>query len=53
VFARRGPLWSTFLMTTVGWWFLPRAPERAEKHFTEENPYEFAAQTEAVKLVAS
>jgi Lipid A core - O-antigen ligase and related enzymes len=30
VFARRGPLWSTFLMTAVGYWFLAHAPTEDE-----------------------
>jgi exopolysaccharide production protein ExoQ len=50
VFARRGPLWSAFLMTTIGYWFLARAPDGAEEHLSE-NSYEFAAQTEATHLV--
>jgi O-antigen ligase len=53
MFARRGPLWSAFLMTTIGYWFLARAPDGAEEHLTSENSYEFAAQTEATDLVLS
>ena len=30
VFARRGPLWSAFLMTTIGYWFLAHAPTEDE-----------------------
>ena len=53
VFARRGPLWSAFLMTTIGYWFLARAPDRLEERLESENSYEFAAQTKAAELVAS
>jgi hypothetical protein len=53
VFARRGPLWSAFLMTTIGYWFLARAPARAEEDLATENSYEFAAPTTATDLVAS
>ena len=53
VFARRGPLWSAFLMTTIGYWFLARAPDRAEEDLARENVYEFAAHTKATDLVAS
>jgi len=28
IFARRGPLWSAFLMTAVGYWFLAHAPTK-------------------------
>jgi O-antigen ligase len=50
VFARRGPLWSAFLMTTIGYWFLARSPDGAEEHLSEDS-YEFAGQTEATHLV--
>jgi hypothetical protein len=53
VFARRGPLWSAFLMTTIGYWFLAHAPDGAEEHLKSENSYGFAAQTEATDLVLS
>lgn len=53
VFARRGPLWSAFLMTTIGYWFLAPAPDRKEEHLTSENSYVFAAQAKARELVAS
>ena len=53
VFARRGPLWSAFLMTTIGYWFLARASDRAEEDLTRENSYEFVAQTKPTELVAS
>jgi O-antigen ligase len=53
VFARRGPLWSAFLMTTIGYWFLARAPDRAEEDLASENSYDFAAQTNATDLVVS
>ena len=53
VFARRGPLWSTFLMTTIGYWFLARARDPVEELRTSENSYEFAPQTKAAELVAS
>ena len=53
VFARRGPLWSAFLMTTIGYWFLARAPDRAEEDLTTEDSYDFAGQTKATDLVPS
>lgn len=53
VFARRGPLWSAFLMTTIGYWFLARSPDRAGEHLTRDNSYEFAAQARATELLAS
>jgi exopolysaccharide production protein ExoQ len=33
VFARRGPLWSAFLITAVGYWFLAYAPTEDEISF--------------------
>jgi len=51
VFARRGPLWSAFLMTTIGYWFLARASDGTEEYLTSENSYEFAAQTDAIHVV--
>ena len=53
VFARRGPLWSAFLMTTIGYWFFACAPARAEEDLATENSYEFGAPTTATDLVAS
>jgi hypothetical protein len=53
VFARRGPLWSAFLMTTIGYWFLARAPDGAEEEATGENSYEFAARSKSGALVPS
>ncbi|HVI77555.1 MAG TPA: hypothetical protein VM715_05225, partial [Candidatus Acidoferrum sp.] len=53
VFARRGPLWSAFLMTTIGYWFLAQAPDGAEQEATGENSYEFAAQSKPGALVPS
>jgi hypothetical protein len=53
VFARRGPLWSAFLMTTIGYWFLARAADRAEEDLTMDNSYDFAVQPKATDLVPS
>jgi O-antigen ligase len=52
VFARRGPLWSTFLMITIGYWFLARTPDRSEEPLMTDNSYEFAAPTEPNGLAA-
>jgi len=53
VFARRGPLWSAFLLTTIGYRFLARAPDHAEEDLTMENSYDFAVQPKATDLVPS
>ena len=53
VFARRGPLWSAFLMTTIGYGFLAHAPDQAEEDLTRENSYDFAAQSKTTELVVS
>jgi hypothetical protein len=53
VFARRGPLWSAFLMTTIGYWFLAHAPDHAEEDLTMEDSYDFAVQPKATDLVPS
>src|SRR5262245_37120662 len=52
VFARRGPLWSAFLMTTIGYWFMARARDPAESSAIE-NPDEFVVEGEAGALVTS
>src|ERR1051326_1376674 len=53
VFARRGPLWSAFLMTTIGYSFLTHASHETDECLTSGNSYQFAVQTEAVDLVVS
>jgi exopolysaccharide production protein ExoQ len=53
VFARRGPLWSAFLLTTIGYRFLARAPDHAEEDLTMEDSYGFAVQPKATDLVPS
>jgi hypothetical protein len=40
-------------MTTIGYWFLARAPDRAEQDLMSENSYEFAARTKARDVVPS
>lgn len=52
VFARRGPLWSAFLMTTIGYWFLARARDPAESSAIED-PDEFVVEGKARALVTS
>lgn len=51
VFARRGPLWSAFLLTTIGYWFFARAQHRGDEELTTGNSYEYAAQAKAGELV--
>jgi len=53
VFARRGPVWSAFLMTTIGYWFLAHAPDHAGEDLTMEDSYDFAVQPKATDLVPS
>jgi exopolysaccharide production protein ExoQ len=52
VFARRGPLWSAFLMTTIGYWFLARARDPAESGAIEDS-HELVVEDKATALVAS
>jgi O-antigen ligase len=53
LFARRGPLWSAFLLTTIGYWFLARAGNAAEEPVTIDGSYEFAVEGNASDLVPS
>jgi O-antigen ligase len=53
LFARRGPLWSAFLLTTIGYWFLARAGNAAEEPVTIDGSYEFAVEGKASDLVPS
>jgi len=51
MFARRGPLWSAFLLTTIGYWFLARDGSAADKSGAIDDSYQFAAQGKASDLV--
>jgi hypothetical protein len=50
VFARRGTLWSAFLLTTIGYAFLARARDATEESALIEEPYEFAAEGKTTDL---
>jgi len=52
VFARRGPLWSAFLLTTIGYPFLARARGPADDG-TIQDQYEFVVQGKDTDLVPS
>src|ERR1051326_574946 len=51
LFARRGPLWSAFLLTTIGYWFLARAGNAAEATVAIDGSYELVAEGKASDLV--
>jgi len=53
LFARRGPLWSAFLLTTIGYWFLARAGNAAEETAAIDDSYDFAAEGTPSDLVRS
>jgi exopolysaccharide production protein ExoQ len=53
LFARRSPLWSAFLLTTIGYSFLSHARDAREDSVALEESYEFVADGKAKDLVAS
>jgi hypothetical protein len=53
LFARRSPLWSAFLLTTIGYSFLFHAQDASEGTVATEDSYEFVADGTAKDFVPS